>query len=251
MSDWNSTQYLKFQKERTLPAIDLAKRIKNNPKTIVDIGCGPGNSTAVLRSVFPNSNIIGIDSSANMIKKATEQHPDLDFRLCDALSLKGKYDLIFSNACLQWIPNHTALIPALMNKLNNNGTLAIQIPMNSEEPLFQLIEEVSKDPKWNLSSLKLHPNETLNPTEYYNILSACSSDFDMWEVKYYHTMANHQALVDWVKSTRLKPYLDFLKEEKFAEFETEILEGLKNFYPVMDNGNIVLGFRRFFFTATK
>ncbi len=251
MSDWNSTQYLKFKNERTQPAVDLAMRIKNNPKTIVDIGCGPGNSTKVLRNVFPDASIVGIDNSPNMIEKAKSEHIDIDFRLCDALSLDGKYDLLFSNACLQWIPDHDTLIPSLMGKLNEGGILAVQVPMNGDEPLFRLIREVANEPKWELSGVKLQPNETLTPPEYYNILSACSSAFDMWEVKYYHTMPDHKALVAWVKGTRLRPYLDYLGAEKGAEFEAEIIERSKKLYPIMADGNVILGFRRFFFTATK
>lgn len=251
MSDWNSIQYLKFKNERTQPAKDLAMRINNNPKTIVDIGCGPGNSTKVLRDIFPDANIIGIDNSPNMIKKAKAEHSDIDFRLCDALSFDGKYDLLFSNACLQWIPSHDTLIPSLMDKLNDGGVFAVQIPMNTDEPLFRLIREVADEPEWNLSGIQLQPNETLTPLEYYNILSTCSSAFDMWEVKYYHTMPDHKALVDWVKGTRLRPYLDFLGADKGAAFEEEIVERSKKIYSNMDNGNVVLGFRRFFFTAVK
>lgn len=168
MSDWNSIQYLKFKNERTQPAKDLAMRISNNPKTVVDIGCGPGNSTKVLRDFFPNADIIGIDNSPNMIKKAKAEYSNIDFRLCDALSLKGRYDLLFSNACLQWLPNHDMIIPFLIDKLNDGGILAVQVPMNNDEPLFHLIQEVAAEPRWSLSDIQLQPNETLTPLEYYN-----------------------------------------------------------------------------------
>ncbi len=138
-----------------------------------------------------------------------------------------------------------------MGKLNDGGVLAVQVPMNGDEPLFRLIREVANEHKWGLAGVKLQPNETLTPPEYYNILSACSSAFDMWEVKYYHTMPDHQALVAWVKGTRLRPYLDYLGAEKGTEFEAEIIERSKELYPIMDDGNVVLGFRRFFFTAVK
>lgn len=251
MADWNSAQYLKFKNERTQPAIDLALRVVNNPKTIVDIGCGPGNSTKVLKDIFPNANILGIDNSPNMISKAKSEYPNINFRLCDVLSLHDKYDLLFSNACLQWIPNHSVVIPALMDRLNDGGMLAVQIPMNSDEPLFQLIKEVAAEPSWGLSGVRIQPNETLTPLEYYNILSGCCSEFNIWEIKYYHTLPNHQTLVEWVKSTRLRPYLDYLGAKKGAEFEAELVKRSKELYSVMDNGDIVLGFRRFFFTATK
>lgn len=252
MSDWNSELYLKFREQRTQPALDLAARLKrSSPKTIADIGCGPGNSTSVLKSAFPNADIVGIDSSPNMIEKAKSEHPDISFRICDAYLLEGKYDLLFSNACLQWIPDHYKLIPALMEKLNENGVLAVQIPMNGDEPLFKLIKEIAEEPKWGLDKVSLQTNETLAPTEYFNILASCSKSFDIWETKYYHNLPDCKAMAEWVKGTRLRPYLEHLTEEQGAEFENETAERSKELYPVMNNGEVVLGFRRFFFTAVK
>ena len=243
-------QYLKFKNERTQPALDLAMRVRGRfPKTIVDIGCGPGNSTSVLKSLFPASDILGIDNSRNMIEKAQKENPHIRFELCDALSFKGKYDLLFSNACLQWIPDHDKFIPALMSKLNDGGMLAVQIPMNSEEPLFRLIKEVASEPKWNLGEIMEQTNGTLKPVEYYNILSKCSSSFDIWETKYNHSLLNHRSLVEFVKGSRLRPYLEYLGGEKGREFEEEIIERSKALYPTMADGSVVLGFRRFFFVA--
>ena len=227
MANWNPSQYLEFKKQRTQPAVDLATRtLKYNPKTVADIGCGPGNSTVVLKQLFPNSDITGIDSSPEMILKAKKEYPDIKFEIGDATALKSKYDLIFSNACLQWVPDHSTLIPSLMNSLNDGGVLAVQIPMNGDEPLFKLISEIAKESKWDLGNAKLQPNETLSPPE-------------------------HKTLVEWVKGTRLRPYLEYLGEEKGAEFENEIVKRSKALYPVTDNGSVVLGFRRFFFTAVK
>lgn len=252
MSDWNSSQYLKFEKQRTQPARDLLLRLKTyTPHTVVDIGCGAGNSTYAVAECFPNAELIGIDSSPNMIKRAKMKYPKLKFMLCNALELEGKYDLLFSNACLQWIPDHAILIPALMSKLNEKGILAVQIPMNGEEPLFQIIEEVAAESRWGLQNVKLQPNETLTPSEYFNIFTACSSVFDMWEIKYYHNLPDHRALVDWVKGARIRPYLDCLDKAHGIAFENEIIERAKTVYPIQNSGEVVLGFRRFFFTAAK
>lgn len=183
-------------------------------------------------------------------EKSKAKYPKFKFQLCNALELK-KYDFLFSNACLQWIPNHNTLIPTLMDRLNDNGVLAVQLPMNNEEPLFKIIKEVATESRWGLQNVKLQPNETLKPTEYFNILTACSSPFDMWEIKYYHNLPNHIALVDWVKGTRIRPYLDYLDKECGIAFENEIIERTKVVYPIPDNGEIIMGFRRFFFTAIK
>ena len=250
MSDWNSELYLRFKQQRTQPAIDLASRLNGcHPVKVADIGCGPGNSTAILRSFFAESEIVGIDSSPNMIEKASVEHPELSFRLCDIHELQNGYDLLFSNACLQWIPNHKALLPELMSRLNPGGTLAVQVPCNAQEPLYRIIGEVAGESKWGLENIVLEPNDVLTSEEYYDILSGCSASFDLWETVYYHALPSHQALVDWVKGTRLRPYLNLLGEKQAALFESEILTRTANAYSTMKNGSVILRFKRLFFTA--
>lgn len=252
MSDWNPEKYLLFKKQRTQPAIDLVNRVRNcGAQTIVDIGCGPGNSTAVLRSVFPQARIRGIDTSESMIKKAQEKYADMDFAICTAQNLKGNYDLLFSNACLQWIPDHETLIPALMQQLTANGVLAVQMPMNQQEPLFQIIKAVAASSKWNFESVYFEKNDTLAPQAYFDILSSCSSGFEIWETVYYHAMPSHEHLIEWVRGTRLRPYLDVLSEKQKVAFESEILGQVKSAYPFTASGEVVLKFRRFFFVAYK
>lgn len=252
MSDWNSELYLKFKQQRTQPALDLVSRVRTlTPERMLDLGCGPGNSTAVLHSAFPNANVLGIDNSPNMIEKAKVEHPEISFQLCDAHGISSGCDLIFSNACLQWIPDHKELLPELMGKLNDGGTLAVQVPCNGNEPLYRIVFEVAADPKWGFQNIVLEPNGVLQSEEYFNILSVCSSSFDIWETVYYHALPSHQSLVDWIKGTRLRPYLNALSEEKAALFEKEILDRVIKTYPVMKNGTVVLKFRRLFFTATK
>ena len=228
MSDWNPKQYLKFEAQRTQPSLDLAVRLRRYaPKSILDLGCGPGNSTAVLREVFPDAALCGLDSSQNMIDKARAAHPALSFRLGDVQALEGNYDLLFSNACLQWLPDHRRLLPHLMHSLNDGGVLAVQIPMNPDEPLFRIIRQTAADPKWELKNVFFEVNETLESRDYFDILAGCASDFEIWETVYHHRMPSHAALLDWVRSTRLRPYLDALDEAAGAQFEAEILEAAK------------------------
>lgn len=253
MTDWNAVQYLKFENQRTQPAIDLANRIRAcSPATALDIGCGPGNSTNILAQVFPRARITGIDSSPDMIEKASAKYPQLAFRLCDVNALEGRYDLLFSNACLQWVPDHARLLPRLMKEnLNEGGVLAVQVPMNGAEPLFRAIRETASNPKWGFSEKKQGTNGTLTPEEYFDILTACSSAFQIWETTYYHNLPDHRALLEWVKGTRLRPYLAQLNSEQGAAFEAEILEKAKVLYPVTASGEVLLRFRRFFFTAVR
>lgn len=252
MSEWNSEKYLRFKVQRTQPSKDLAAKLSAfSPGKIVDIGCGPGNSTAVLKEVFPKAVITGIDSSENMIAAARKQHGDIPFEVRPAQELEGKYDLIFSNACLQWIPDHEKLIPFLMEKLNAGGHLAVQMPMNQEEPLFKLISRMTRDPKWNFENADIETSGILEPGEYFDILSDCSSSFDLWETVYYHVLPSHEALIDWVETTKLRPYLAFLGDGEKALFKGELLQKAKSVYPFTKSGDVVLKFRRLFFTARR
>lgn len=252
MTDWNSNLYLKFRKERTQPAIDLANRLRvYHPNRIADIGCGPGNSTAVIQSVFPTAEVIGLDNSSSMIEKAKAEHPDLQFQLCDVNHLSGTFDMLFSNACLQWLPGHDVLLPRLMDHLHPGGVLAVQIPMNQHEPLFRMIREVSDEPRWGFRNTHFDVNDVREPQEYYDILCGCSSEFQMWETVYCHSLPSHEALVDWVRGTRLRPYLAALDSEGAAAFEEELLLRVKDVYPIQKDGNVLLRFRRFFFVAER
>lgn len=252
MSEWNPDKYLMFKNQRTQPAVDLARRVeKYKPETVADIGCGPGNSTAVLKNIFTDADIIGIDSSKSMIERAQKEYKDIKFLKCGAEELAGTYDLLFSNACLQWIPEHEKLIPELMTKLKKNGVLAVQIPMNTEEPLFRIIKETAAESRWDFQNVHFEKNDTLLPEEYFDILSSCSRSFELWETVYYHAMPSHEHLIEWVRSTRLRPYLDVLSDEQKKEFEQDILIKARRAYPITASGEVVLKFRRFFFIACK
>ncbi len=255
MSEWNPEKYLLFKKQRTQPSIDLAQRLRNlTPNSIVDIGCGPGNSTAVLRNTFPNAKILGIDSSESMIQTARKSYAHdskMKFEVCDAQNLSGTYDLLFSNACLQWIQNHRELLPMLMSKLNKGGTLAVQIPNSQSEPMFQMIHQVAQNSVWDFSGVHFEQNDILTPSEYYEVLSVCAAEVEIWETAYYHIMPSHGALLDWVRSTRLRPYLDVLSEAEKVDFEQEILVEVQKAYPLTLNGQVIFRFNRLFFIAKK
>ena len=255
MSEWSSEQYLKFKNQRTQPAIDLAKRIADkNPRTVLDVGCGPGNSTAVLKNTFPAARIVGIDNSAEMIEKARASCADIEFKLCDiSVDMENleSCDVIFSNACLQWVPNHKELIPSLFGKLNDGGVLAVQIPMNYKEPLFVVENEVLSELRWGFAGKEIRTIATLPPEEYFDILASCTNDFDIWETVYYHRMPSVEAMVEWIKGTNLRPYLSVLDEKKAKELEAEINVRAAEVYAKQENGEYIFRFRRFFFVAQK
>lgn len=257
MSDWNAQQYLKFKKERTQPALDLAARLELLelcPAKALDVGCGPGNSTQVLADRFPVAEITGVDSSANMVGTARREHPELEFLQCDISreldSLPGDYDLVFSNACLQWVPDHPSLLPGLLGLLKPGGLLAVQIPVNFKEPIHQIIQRTVELPQWR-DRVPYHRSfYTLNAAEYFDLLAKYAEDFTMWETVYMHRMPSHQAIMDWYSSTGLRPYLDAAVDAEAREaFYEEVFRQVKEEYPVQENGEVIFRFPRLFFIA--
>jgi len=256
MTYWNSELYLRFFDERTRPAVELLSAVYlNSPKHIIDIGCGPGNSTAVLSERFPGAEIIGVDNSVDMIAKARLLHPELSFDIFDVSGDLSPYaesfDVVFSNACIQWIPDHRNLLPRLMSLLTEGGTLAVQIPVNYNEPVHRVIRETATSPKWrdNFSAQRSIP--VLSVSQYFNILSDISSDFRLWETVYYHRMPDHRAILDWVSATGLRPYLLQLNDGDRSAFESDILSALREVYNVEPCGEIIFPFPRLFFTAQR
>lgn len=254
MADWNSAQYLKFATQRTQPAIDLATRLAGiRPAKVIDIGCGPGNSTAILKEAFPYADILGVDNSENMIATAQKDYPNLQWRVCDAskelTAMAGEFDLVFSNACLQWIPNHPTLLKNMFALLKKGGTLAVQVPMNFEEPIHKIIGEVSTSAKWANHFHNPRVFYTLTPSAYFDLLSEYSKEFAMWSTTYYHVMKSHDDILEWYRSTGMRPYLNVLNEQEKSDFEHEVLEQIKQRYPAQKSGSIIFRFPRFFFTA--
>lgn len=255
MPNWNPKQYEKFLKNRTQPAVDLANKLTDlNPDSILDLGCGPGNSTKVLKDTFPNARVIGADNSNEMLEKARGLYPDIEFINLDANGdlheINEKFDIVFSNACIQWLPNHNELLPKLMTLLKPNGILAIQIPMQREHPVHIIINELVNAAKW---SDKITPRQYNNLTteEYFNVLSDISNDFEIWETTYCHRMPSYESIIEWYKGTGLRPYLEQLTEPNANDFVNDVYIELKHHYKTQKNGEILFRFPRLFFMVRK
>ena len=253
---WNPEQYLQFEKERTQPAIDLANRIPQKAvDRVLDVGCGPGNSTKVLAERLPGARVLGIDRSLEMIEVAKEQHPALQFMQWDASQdLEGlgpSFDVIFSNACIQWIPDHPALLGRFMDRLNPGGILAVQVPMNNREPIHQIIQECISSPRWKSFFPETRVFFQLQPGEYAAILAGWTDQYTLWETVYYHRMPSHRSILEWYRGTGLRPYLQVLPAREAEQLELEILARLEECYPKQKNGEILFRFPRLFFLAQK
>ncbi|PKM77973.1 MAG: trans-aconitate methyltransferase [Firmicutes bacterium HGW-Firmicutes-15] len=257
MADWNPTEYLIFEKERSRPAADLVKRINHsNPGSIMDVGCGPGNSTNILYDRWKQASITGIDNSPAMLEKAKMINNSMTWVLCDVsgdLSHLGKFDIIFSNAVFQWIPQNEVLIAKLFKMLNQNGVLAAQIPYVKEMPIHKIIMDIASRPKWSEHFRHLSTSYKLySPEFYYDVLCGMTQDIDLWETRYFHIMNGYDDILQWFTSTGLRPYLDCLSDDmKKTEFTNDILTEIRQVYTTFKDGKILFPFHRIFFTAYK
>lgn len=253
---WDSEKYLKFEKERTQPAIDLVRRVEGRTvSSALDVGCGPGNSSAVIKSVFPEAEILGIDFSADMIERAKKDYTDITFEQWDAdvfTEKSGKkFDLIFSNACLQWLPDQFKTIKNLYKLLNEKGIMAIQIPCNFDEPIHHLIHKVVTSEKWK-NVFRQQRNYVMSSVEeYFDVLSALSDEFDIWTTTYHHVLPSHEAIWTWYEGTGLRPYLSQIEDSMKEDFKKDIMEEIRKNYSLQKNGKVIFDFPRLFFVIEK
>ncbi len=256
-TSWDPGQYLKFRDERTRPSIDLAARLDlAAPATILDVGCGPGNSTEVLHERWPSARITGLDSSPEMIARAGAAHDWGEWVCADAARFaeggpRERWDLVFSNATLQWIPDHERLVPRLFGLVERGGALAVQVPANFGSPLHQALVRTADDPRWRrftagcASRLVYH-----GPSFYYGLLCGPAERLEVWETSYHHALADHRALVEWYKGTGMRPCLERLPDDASRRgFEDAVLEGCRAAYPPQPDGRIIYPFPRLFFIA--
>jgi trans-aconitate 2-methyltransferase len=256
MEDWSASQYRKFEDERTRPARDLLAQVPlERPLEIVDMGCGPGNSTELLAERYGPARVIGVDTSPDMLVAARKRLAKVDFVEGDAASWKPEkpVDLIYGNAVFQWLPDHDALFPRLMGELKPGGVLALQMPDNRREPSHIAMGEAALAGPWAQAYRGREPGrETLPPpSHYYDLLAPLSARVEIWHTIYYHPLADAAAIVEWVKGTGLRPYLDPLSETERAGFLADYLARIARAYPPLADGRVLLRFPRLFIVATR
>lgn len=250
MADWNPSLYLKFADERTRPAAELTARIVQQPvKLAVDLGCGPGNSTALLRAAWPEARIIGVDNSAAMLAQAAKALPDCEFITANIEDWQPSEpaDVIYANASLQWLTEHQTLFPRLVRQLANSGGLAVQMPDNWQEPSHTLMRQVAEELGFPESGRQPLPSVQ----QYYDMLTNSGCEVDIWRTTYYHSLESHQAIVDWLQATGLRPYLQDLDEAEKNVFLERYLTLLQQHYPLQCNGKVLLLFPRLFIVARR
>jgi len=256
LTDWNAGQYLKFDDERTRPALDLLRRVPlSDPEHCVDLGCGPGNSTELLVARYPNARVSGLDTSPDMLAKARQRLPGVDFCLADLATWQPdeRFDLIFANAVLQWLPDHPNLLARLATFLRSGGCLAVQMPNNLNEPSHRLMEQVAGDGPWadRLCSAPAAREAIGSFEAYYAWLQQAGCSVDLWQTTYVHPLDGADAIAAWFGSTGLRPYLAPLSPEEQAVYLDRYRAEIARAYPPQADGKVLLRFPRLFFVATK
>ena len=256
MSDWSSALYLKFERERTRAARDLLFQLPAyDPPTVYDLGCGPGNSTELLAQAFPNAEIVGIDSSEEMLAAARERVRGATFvaQRVEDWRPSAKAGLIFANAVLQFVPDHEALMPRLASYLLEGGWLAVQMPRNIHEVSHALMRMVAADGPW---ADRLVPIAKTRPViggaeDYYHLLAPSSAQFEIWQTTYVHPLDGPKGIVEWFEGSALRPFLDPLRPKEREAFLMRYEEKLAAAYARQSNGKVLLRYPRLFFIAQR
>jgi trans-aconitate 2-methyltransferase len=255
ITDWRADAYRRFEAERTRPAADLLARVPPDARrSIVDLGCGPGNSTALLAERHPKAAIVGLDSSPNMLAAARARLPRADFRQGDIAEWSDpSAELVFANAALQWVPDHIGVMRRLAAELPARGCLAVQMPDNEDEPSHALMREIAATARFRdkLADAAAARERIGGFAEYDDALSASCEEVDVWRTTYVHRLAGPDAIVAWLESTGLRPFLNPLDADERANFLALYRAAIARAYPSRAGGGALLPFPRLFIVATR
>ncbi|HEX6442114.1 MAG TPA: trans-aconitate 2-methyltransferase [Stellaceae bacterium] len=254
MHAWDPGHYLRFADERTQPAHDLVARIElAAPRRIADLGCGPGNSTAVLRQRWPEAAITGLDTSAELLDAGRRDLPGINFELGDIAGWAPTepYDLVFSNAALQWVGDHGRLLPRLLDAVAPGGALAVQMPRNHVFATHRLMRQAATEGRWRERLAGARDPSPVKPPEfYYDLLAPRSAGFTIWETNYIQVMDGIPAIIAWLQGTGLRPFLARLDANEQRAFLDRYAALLAEAFPARAHGRVLLPYPRLFFIAT-
>lgn len=256
MPTWNSDQYLKFARERTQPSVDLAARIDlAAPAHVADLGCGPGNSTAVLAQRWPGATLLGVDNSREMLASAQRDFPGPTWVEADIAfwAPNRTFDVVFSNATLQWVPDHATLLPRLFALVATDGAFAMQVPNNLHQAPHRLMRELAASAAW----LPYFPKPARgwhveSPAFYYDSFASIASRVELWETDYIHVLSGPEAIVEWYRGTGLRPWLEALPNAATqSRFIADYTRLIAEAFPSQADGRVLFPFRRLFVIAYR
>ena len=256
MPTWNSDQYVKFARERTQPAIDLAARVLlEAPAHVADLGCGPGNSTAVLAQRWPAAALTGVDNSPAMLAAARRDLPGHTWIESDIAtwSPARSFDVVFTNAALQWVPDHAGLLPRLFACVSPGGAFAMQVPANAQATPHRLMRELAASAAWRSHFARpAREWHVESASFYYDTLAPHAAHVDLWATDYIHVLPNPSAIVEWYRGTGLRPWLDLLPDDATRErFLADYLRLITDAFPRQADGRVLFPFHRLFLVACR
>jgi trans-aconitate 2-methyltransferase len=250
---WDPQQYGRFAGQRLRPALDLIARIPlEHPQTVVDLGCGTGNVTRMLRRRWPGACVTGVDASPQMLAEARKEEASIAWEQTElgAWDPATKYDLVFSNAALHWLDDHPGLFMRLAANVTAGGVLAVQMPRNFHAPSHTLMHELALSPPWRDALGKLlRPLPVLEPAAYYDLLAPLARSLDIWESEYLQILEGENPVAEWTKGTWLAPLLAALASSARAAYESEYRQLVARTYPRRADGKTLFPFRRLFIVA--
>ena len=254
MHSWDPDRYLTYADERGRPFVELVTRVgAESPTSVVDLGCGPGNLTALLVERWPDAHVAGLDSSAEMIAKARETTPAVTFDVADlrdwVTSEAEPVDVLVSNATLQWVPGHLDLLPALVGRVAPGGWLAFQVPGNFGEPSHTIRTELAAEAAYRAHTAGVAVPSSHDPVVYLRSLQDLGCQVDAWETTYLHVLQGEDPVFTWVSGTGARPTLQALPDDLRPAFEEAFKRRLRAAYPPGVDGEVVLPFRRIFVVA--
>jgi trans-aconitate 2-methyltransferase len=254
---WDPDRYLAYADERGRPFVDLLARVHaEKPRTVVDLGCGPGNLTALLVDRWPGADVTGVDSSPEMIEAARDilgvswEVGDLrDWARPDPLALRAPIDVLVSNATLQWVPEHLELLPGLVERVTPGGWFAFQVPGNFDEPSHTTRTELASRAPYAEHVREARVPMSHGPDDYARVLLDLGCEVDAWETTYLHVLTGEDPVFRWVSGTGARPTLQALPDDLRPDFEEEFKAMLREAYPADSAGRVLLPFRRIFVVA--
>jgi trans-aconitate 2-methyltransferase len=255
MMAWDPKTYMNFAAERTRPAAELLARVPiDSPRRVADLGCGPGNSTALLAARWPDADLEGVDNSPEMLVEARASGTKAHWTRADVARWvpDAPCDAIFSNATLQWLPDHATLLPRLMAQLREGGAFAFQVPRNFGEPCHTLIHEIAHNGPWaeKLKGARDWWN-VLEPEAYFGILEPHAHAIDIWETRYVQVLDGEDAIYRWMSGTGLRPFADALEGAERDAFLAAYKSRVAAAYPMRASGKTLYPFQRLFAVARR
>ncbi|HEX5142856.1 MAG TPA: trans-aconitate 2-methyltransferase [Mycobacterium sp.] len=250
---WNPDVYLNFADHRGRPFFDLLSRVgAEDPRRVVDLGCGPGNLTLTLKQRWPGAVIEALDSSPEMVEAARDRGLDAHVGDVTTWAPQSDTDVVVTNAVLQWVPGHTDLLAQWVSELPSGAWFAMQVPGNFEAPSHRAVRAVARRPEFAnaLSGMRFRDGHVVEtPTAYAGLLSDAGCAVDAWETTYVHELTGETPVLDWIEGTALTEVRSRLDADGWHEFRRQIIPLLDEAYPARRDGRTFFPFRRVFVVA--